>query len=189
MRIDPEKMLELYSHGVFPMGDHDGKLYLISPDPRTILPLDAFRISHGLAAKLSSRRFPVTFDRAFEEVVDACAGRPVTWITPELRQAYLDLRHLKRAHSVEAWSEGRLVGGVYGLCAGGAFFAESMFHCLTDAGMAALAALVARLRKKGFALFDVQFMTPHLSRCGAVEISRERYLERLAEALKKRCAW
>jgi leucyl/phenylalanyl-tRNA--protein transferase len=189
MRIDPEKMLELYRHGAFPMGDRDGKLYLVSPDPRTILPLEAFRVSHGLAEKLRSRRFPITFDEAFTEVVDACADRPVTWITPELRAAYLELRRLGRAHSVEAWSQGRLAGGVYGLCAGGAFFAESMFHRLTDGGMAAVAALVSRLRKKGFELLDVQFMTPHLSRCGAVEVTRAEYLKRLGAAIKKRSAW
>ena len=189
VRIDPAAMLSLYRHGAFPMGDADGKLYLVSPDPRAIIPLDGFHVSKSLARKVRARRFLVTFDQSFPEIVDACADRPVTWITPELREAYLELFRRGRAHSVEAWSEGRLAGGAYGLSIGAAFFAESMFHRLTDAGMAALATLVSRLRERRYELLDVQFLTPHLARCGATEISRAEYLKKLGPALRKPRAW
>lgn len=138
-----------------------------------------------LAAKVRAGRFPVTFNQAFAEVVAACADRAKTWIVPELKDAYLELHRRGFAHSVEAWKEGQLAGGVYGLSIGAAFMGESMFHNFTDGGMIALAALVARLKEKGFELFDVQFMTGHLKRCGAVEISRDAYLKRLSAAVKR----
>lgn len=183
-------MLEVYRQGAFPMGDPgNGEIYLLHPDPRTVIPLGGFHVTKTLAAKIRARRFPVTFDQAFSGVVSACADRSKTWIVPELKDAYLELHRRGSAHSVEAWKEGQLAGGVYGLSIGAAFMGESMFHHFTDAGMFALSALVERLREKGFELFDVQFLTGHLKRCGAVEIPRGEYLRRLAAALKKPCVW
>lgn len=188
--LTPDLMLSLYRQGLFPMGDAEtGKLYLEDPDPRAIIPLDGFHVSKTLAAKLRSRKYPVTFDEDFEGVIDACADRERTWLTPPLKEAYVALHRAGRAHSVEAWREGELAGGVYGVLIGRAFMAESMFHRRSDAGMAALAALVGRLRERGAELLDVQFLTEHLVRCGAVEIPRAEYLSRLARAVLKPASW
>ncbi len=160
-----------------------GESFWLSPDPRAIIPLPDFRVTKTFAQRLRSGRFLVTFDQAFDSVVEACSNRPRTWISPEIKAVYGTLHRLGRAHSAEAWREGKLAGGVYGVSVGRAFMAESMFHDARDAGMAALAAVVGRLRTAGCELFDVQFTTPHLIRCGAVEIPRAEYLKRLQKAV------
>ncbi len=179
-----------YARGYFPMGDpREGRLSWYRPDPRTIIPLEGFRTSRAAARRLRAARFAVTFDQDFDGVVAACARRRTTWITPEIRRAYGELHRRGLAHSAEAWQEGHLAGGVYGVRVGAAFMAESMFHRVTDAGMVALAALVAGLRERRFELLDVQFMTPHLKRCGAVEITAQDYEARLRRAVGRRIAW
>ena len=133
--INVSAMLDLYRKGLFPMGDPDsGKLYVVDPDPRTIIPLDAFHMSKTLAKKVRTRVYPTTLDASFKDVMKACAERPRKWITPDMEEAYLELHRRGSAHSVEAWKEGALAGGVFGLAIGGAFMAESMFHHLTDGG-------------------------------------------------------
>lgn len=175
-----------YRQGIFPM-DHEGEILWFIPDPRAIIPLEGFRVSRSL--RRSAKRFDITFDRAFKEVMRACAERSSTWISEEFVEAYTALFNRGKAHSAESWREGRLVGGVYGVALGRAFMAESMFHRETDAGKVALWRLVERLREAGYLLLDVQVMTPHLRSLGAVEISAEEYLRRLSEALQGRACW
>jgi leucyl/phenylalanyl-tRNA--protein transferase len=161
-----------------------------SPDPRGVLPLDGLRVSRSLRRSL--RRFSVRVDTAFDEVIAACAdpSRAGGWITQEIATAYRELHRLGWAHSVEAWSDdGRLVGGLYGVCIGGLFAGESMFHTETDASKVALVALVERLRAGGAELLDVQWSTPHLASLGVVEISRSDYLRRLGRAVRRPDAW
>lgn len=188
--MDPEQLLEYYRLGAFPMADPEtGEIGLFCPDPRTVIPLEGFHGSRRRARTIRSGRFEVTFDKAFDAVMAACAARPRTWLTPELARVYSALHRRGSAHSVEAWQDGKLVGGSYGVAIGAAFMAESMFHTATDAGMVALTALVERLKSRGFELFDVQYTTPHLKRCGAVEISREEYVAWVALAAAKPSAW
>lgn len=185
LELTPHNLLTAYAHGVFPMGDEDGVLHWLSPDPRVVIELDACQPSRSLRAKLRRRVFEITVDREFEKVIQACAERPEgTWITPEIVAAYSTLHHLGFAHSVEAWQDDQLVGGLYGVVLGGAFFGESMFHRATDASKVALIALVERMQTRGFVLLDVQFMTEHLRRFGAVEIPRKTYLKQLRHALE-----
>ena len=176
--LEPGTLLAAYRQGIFPMpvGRH---LAWWSPDPRGVLP--RVHVSRSLAR--TRRRFEIRVDTAFTAVVDGCADRrrPHGWITPAIRRAYTRLHDLGWAHSIEAWREGILAGGVYGVQVGGLFAAESMFHRETDASKAALAALGERLGEG--ALLDVQWLTPHLASLGAVEIPREEYLRRLAAAL------
>ena len=190
MRLGPDELLALYKQGLFPMADSQSSetIRLYSPDPRTIIPLDRFHVSKNLARRIRSNRYPVTFDKDFAGVIQACA-RPKTWLSPELAAVYQELHRLGRAHSVEAWHQGELVGGSYGVSIGAAFMAESMFHTMTDAGMVALAGLVEKLRADGFTLFDTQYTTPHLLRCGARELYREEYLARLEEAASLPDRW
>lgn len=184
--LSPENLLWAYSQGIFPMVEA-GQLWWFAPDPRGLLPLDdRFHLPRRLGRTLRSGRFVCTFDRAFEAVIDACADRggEPTWISPEMRAAYLRLHELGFAHSVEAWpaggaGEGEPVGGVYGVALGGAFFAESMFHRATDAGKVALVTLIRRLRQRGFGLCDIQWTTEHLSQFGACELPREAFLRLL----------
>ncbi len=188
--LSTELLIGAYVSGYFPMADEDGELRWYSPDPRGVLPLDAFRVSRRLARVLRQGRFEVAVDRAFRQVIEACADREDgTWIDDEIVESYTALHERGLAHSVEAWREGRLAGGLYGLSLGGAFFGESMFHVETDASKVALAALVERLNARGFRLLDIQWVTPHLEAFGAVEISRREYLRRLAAALEARCAF
>jgi len=183
--ISPALLIEGYLHGVFPMGMEDGEIGWFSPDPRGIIPLDeGFHVPHGLKRALARGTFEVRVDEAFEEVMRACAGRDETWITEEIIESYCELHRRGYAHSVEAWREGRLAGGLYGVALGGAFFGESMFHRETDASKVALHGLVERLRAGGFMLLDTQWITPHLRQFGAVEISRRQYLKRLGEAAR-----
>jgi leucyl/phenylalanyl-tRNA--protein transferase len=180
-----------YREAGFPMAVPEWKLITWHrPDPRAILPLDGFHVSRSLARTLRRGGFEVTHDRDFEAVMRACAsGRDSTWITEEFIRVYGDLHREGKAHSVEVWADSRLAGGVYGLHLGGAFFAESMFHRATDMSKVALHALVARLGERGFALLEVQYLTPHLASLGAVEIPLEEYRRRLARALAMECAF
>ncbi len=188
--IAPEFLLEAYRRGIFPMAMDDGEIGWFSPDPRAIIPLDDhFHIPHGLRRALKRNRFELRFDTVFGEVMHACADRGETWISGEIIETYCELHRLGFAHSVEAWLDGELVGGLYGVSLGGAFFGESMFHRHTDASKIALVALVERLRERGYKLLDTQWLTPHLQTFGACEISRAAYLRRLAAAMQRACAF
>ena len=181
--LTPQILVAAYMNGIFPM-DIEGQIRWFSPDPRAIIPLDAFHASKTCLQTCRRGRFEIRIDTAFEEVMRGCADRPDgTWISEEIVRGYCRLRELGLAHSVESWRAGELAGGLYGVAIGGAFFGESMFSRHRDASKVALVALVDRMRSRGFALLDVQFLTPHLQRFGAVEISRDEYLERLKEAL------
>ena len=174
-----------YRAGVFPMPGADGAIAWYSPDPRAIIPLDRFHVSRRLARVRRAGRFETTFDRAFEEVIAGCAARggEGDWINGEIVDSYTALHHAGLAHSVETWRAGELVGGLYGVALRGAFFGESMFYRATDASKLALWSLVERLRQRGFRLLDIQWLTPHLARLGAVEVPRPRYLALLQEAM------
>src|SRR3989454_5036685 len=177
--IPPELLMQGYRLGVFPMAMEDDSIEWFSPDPRAILPLEDFHVPHALRRLLRKKVFETSINDAFSEVIVACAKRKDTWISREIIESYTRLHELGHAHSVEAWKQGRLAGGLYGVAIGGAFFGESMFHRVTDASKIALVALVERLRAKKFALLDTQWTTPHLQQFGAVEISREHYLKLL----------
>jgi len=184
-RLDPRLLLQGYASGIFPMADSRDatELYWVEPRSRAIIPLDQFHLSRSLRRTIRSGRFTVTCDRDFAGVIAACAKREETWINAELEHAMVALHHSGHAHSIEAWSDGRLVGGLYGVKLGRAFFGESMFSRMTDASKVALAWLVARLKAGNFSLLDCQFMTDHLASLGAVNVSREDYVALLATAL------
>ncbi len=169
------------------MAHEDGELYWHEPDPRTILPLDAFHIPRSLVRTLKKEAFEIRRDTAFTAVIQACAapapGREETWINVDILEGYQNLHRLGYAHSIEAWRDGQLVGGLYGVALRGLFAGESMFSHETDASKVALVHLVQHLRARGFQLLDVQYMTPHLRRFGAVEISAAAYQRLLAKAL------
>jgi leucyl/phenylalanyl-tRNA---protein transferase len=179
------QLLEAYATGFFPMSD-GGRIRWYSPNPRGVLPLDRFHVPRRLARVLRGGRFEIHFDTAFRTVIEACAAdrEEGSWINREIVESYCALHQAGIAHSVEAWREGKLAGGLYGVALGGAFFGESMFHKVTDASKVALAALVGRLRERGFVLLDIQWATPHLEMFGAIEIPRRRYLLLLEEALR-----
>lgn len=190
--IPPALLLRAYRDGIFPMALDDGDIGWFSPDPRGIIPIDALHVPSRLARVVRAGRFDIRVDTAFGAVLRACAARPDgegTWISTEILDSYEALFRIGHAHSVEAWRDGRLVGGLYGVHVGGAFFGESMFHRETDASKVALVALVARLRERGFSLLDTQWVTPHLARFGAVEIPRDEYLRRLSSALRQACTF
>jgi len=184
-RLDPRLLLQGYASGIFPMADSRDatELYWVEPRSRAIIPVDCFHVSHSLRRTVRSDQFTVTCDRDFAGVIAACAQREETWINAELEHAMVALHHSGHAHSIETWSGGRLVGGLYGVKLGRAFFGESMFSRMTDASKVALAWLVARLRAGNFTLLDCQFMTDHLASFGAVNVSREDYVALLATAL------
>jgi len=186
--IDPELLVHAYQQGVFPMGMEDGSIGWFSPDPRGIIPLDTFHVPGRLQRVMRSSRFTTTVNRDFEGVMRACAADrdDGTWMTDQLLRAYVGLHTQGLAHSVEVWRDNALVGGLYGVHLGGAFFGESMFHTETDASKVALVTLIERMRERGFTLLDIQWVTPHLERFGAMEIPRREYLIRLAEALAHR---
>jgi leucyl/phenylalanyl-tRNA--protein transferase len=183
--IDPDLLLRAYAIGVFPMADaRDAEeVFWVEPKRRAILPLESFRLSRSLKKTLRLGTFDVTRDTAFAEVVRRCADREETWINREIEESYRLLHLRGHAHSVECWREGRLVGGLYGVNLGAAFFGESMFSAARDASKVALAWLVARLKVGGYRLLDCQFITDHLRSLGAIEISQEDYLAVLAAAL------
>ncbi len=189
--IEPPFLIQAYRQGYFPMAMEDGRIGWFSPDPRAVLPLDSMRVSRRLARVVRSARFEVVIDRDFEGVMRACASArdEGTWISDEIIESYLALRRLGLAHSVECWREGRLVGGLYGVHLGGAFFGESMFHHETDASKVSLAALVTHMRARQMTLLDIQWVTPHLAKFGAVEIPRSQYLSHLAHAIVQPCTF
>jgi leucyl/phenylalanyl-tRNA--protein transferase len=188
--LAPESLLSAYASGIFPMGREDGELIWLAPNPRAIIDLEAFKTTRSLRSVMRKGMFEVTVNRAFEEVMDACADRERgTWISSEIHEAYCRLHELGFAHSVEAWREGVLAGGLYGVVLGGAFFGESMFYRVTNASKVALAALVERLKERGFTLLDIQFMTEHLRQFGAVEIPRAKYVQRLRKAIVVPCVF
>ena len=184
-RLDPRLLLQGYASGIFPMADSRDadELFWVEPRTRAIIPLNCFHVSRSLRRVLRSGRFAVTHDRDFAGVIAACAERDETWINAELERAMLALHGSGHAHSIEVWSGERLVGGLYGVKLGRAFFGESMFSRATDASKVALAWLVARLNVGNFTLLDCQFMTEHLASLGAVSVPREAYVALLATAL------
>jgi leucyl/phenylalanyl-tRNA--protein transferase len=188
--LTPELLLRAYAAGIFPMAEtaDDPEVFWVDPEQRGVLPLDGFHLPRRLARTLRQDVFDVRCDAAFEAVVRGCAEptpeRPKTWINEEIVRLYAALHRLGFAHSVETWRGGELVGGLYGVALGAAFFGESMYSRVTDASKVALAQLVARLRLGGFRLLDTQFVTEHLQQFGAVEISRAQYHRRLTAAIQ-----
>lgn len=190
--LDSEQLLDAYRHGIFPMAlNRQGTIRWFSPDPRAIIPLDGrFHVSHGLRRVLKRNPFEITIDQEFPAVIAECAQRrDGTWISRQILESYCRLHKLGHAHSVETRLKGKLVGGLYGVHIGAAFFGESMFHRATDASKVALVALVERLRQHGFVLLDTQWLTPHLRQFGAVEIPRQEYLRILERAISFECAF
>lgn len=193
--MTPDILLRAYAAGIFPMAEsrEDRNLFWIDPETRGVLPLDRFHVSRRLARTLRQRTYDVRSNTAFEEVLRCCAEptpkRPNTWINREIFRLYSELHAMGHAHSIECWSDETLVGGLYGVSLGAAFFGESMFSRQKDASKVALAHLVARLRRGGFKLLDTQFVTPHLKQFGAIEISRAEYHRRLADALKSQATF
>ncbi|WP_300034828.1 leucyl/phenylalanyl-tRNA--protein transferase [uncultured Roseobacter sp.] len=186
MQLTPELLMQGYASGIFPMAEHrhDDEVFWVDPRRRGILPLDGFHISRSLRRDMRKSGFTVTINEGFEAVVDACADRPDTWINETIRDLYLALRERDQAHSLEIRDDGALVGGVYGVTLGAAFFGESMFSRRTNASKIALACLIDRLRDGGYRLFDTQFLTAHLASLGAQEISRKQYRALLRTAIE-----
>src|SRR5438094_4861681 len=185
--ISVDMLVSAYASGWFPMAVEPGDIQWFSPDPRGIIPLDSFHLPSRLARVIRQGRFEVTVDRDFDAVIRACASRQDadgSWIDAEIVDSYRVLHRRGFAHSVEAWRDGSLAGGLYGVALRGAFFGESMFHRETDASKVALAALVERVRARGYRLLDVQWVTPHLEQFGAREIPRRRYLRLLDVAMQ-----
>ncbi|MEM0970420.1 MAG: leucyl/phenylalanyl-tRNA--protein transferase, partial [Verrucomicrobiota bacterium] len=170
--------------GVFPMAMHDGEIAWFSPDPRGVIPLEEFHIPHGLKRTLKKEPFELRINSAFQDVMLGCADRDSTWIDQSILRSYCELHELGYAHSVETWKDGALVGGLYGVSLGGAFFGESMFSRATDASKVALVTLVQRMNERGFQLLDTQWSTPHLERFGCQDIPRNKYLLLLEKALE-----
>lgn len=188
--LEPSTLIEAYRHGIFPWPYDDKALLWWSPDPRAVLPLEALHVSHSLARTLRRGRVRVTVNAAFPAIIEGCAARDETWITPALRAAYVRLHALGWAHSVEVWgADGALAGGLYGVAIGGLFAAESMFHHARDASKIALVGLVQHARRVGTTLIDVQVPSPHLASLGARAIPRRLYLGLLAVALRRRVAF
>jgi leucyl/phenylalanyl-tRNA--protein transferase len=192
--IPTELLISAYASGWFPMSV-EGEIRWFSPDPRGILPLDSVHVSRRLARAFRQGVFRIEVDRAFGEVIRACAADerdpddPGSWIDEEIVESYEALHDRGFAHSIEAWHGDRLAGGLYGVAIGGAFFGESMFHRETNASKIALIALVERLRNRGYVLLDTQWVTPHLEQFGAVEIPRNQYLRQLALSLERACTF
>jgi leucyl/phenylalanyl-tRNA--protein transferase len=184
--LSPHRLLQAYRRGIFPFYDDTMPILWWSPDPRAVLDLDDLHVSRRLARTVRSGRFRVTVDRAFADVVEGCARRDTggVWITHEMGTAYQRLHQLGHAHSVEVWHGDVLAGGLYGVAVGGCFAGESMFTRVRDASKVAVVHLVDRLRRRGFQLFDVQFLNDHTASLGAAEISRTEYLRRLRLALR-----
>ena len=195
VRLTPDLLLAAYAAGVFPMAESadNPELFWVDPRRRGILPLEAFHVPHKLRRVVLQGSFEIRCDTVFEEVIRGCAEatekRPNTWINDEIMRLYAALFDRGAAHSVEAWQDGTLVGGLYGVSFGAAFFGESMFSRATDASKVALVHLAARLRIGGYRLLDTQFLTPHLARFGGVEITRARYHRLLADALTYRASF
>lgn len=190
-KLTPAWLLDAYRHGIFPwpLSDMDWPMAWWSPDPRAIIDFSSFHSSRRLIRTYKSGKFVVTVDNDFPAVIRGCATagnrENNTWLTPKMITAYIRLHRLGHAHSVEVWQNDKLAGGTYGVAIGGFFSAESMFHYIRDASKIALVHLVEHLKQRGYELLDIQQLTPHTARFGAIEISREDYLNRLAEALSK----
>lgn len=188
--VTPEILLRAYSIGLFPMAESadDPEIFWVEPELRGIIPLDTFHVSKSLAKKIRQDPFDIRFDSDFEAVIAACAeqtsGRPSTWINDTIRSLYSVLHHIGHAHSVEAWEGDRLVGGLYGVSLGSAFFGESMFSRRTDASKICLVYLVERLRERGFTLLDTQFTTEHLKTFGAIDVPKDAYATMLEKAME-----
>jgi leucyl/phenylalanyl-tRNA--protein transferase len=189
LEFTPEGVELAYSHAIFPMALEEAhEIGWFRPDPRAIIPLDGFHVSRSLAKTIRQEVFEIRVSTDFEGVMKGCADRAEgTWISEDFVRLYGELHRRGKAHSVEAWRDGRLVGGTYGLALGGAFMAESMFHYETDASKVALWGLVDRLRERGFMLLDVQYVTPHLQTLGAIEIPGALYYQTLQAALARPC--
>ena len=183
--LTPALLCSAYSQGYFPMPDENtGEILWYRPDPRAVLPLDSFHVSRSLQSVIKRGFFTVTYNEAFADVIKACSNRETTWITEEFIRSYTELHRLGSAQSVEVWYQGELCGGCYGVNFGGAFFAESMFHTVSNSSKVALFYLVRRLKEKNFVLLECQFLTPHLKSLGAVEISDLSYIQELRRALQ-----
>lgn len=183
--LTPEMMLQAYAAGIFPMAERrdDEEVFWVDPHDRGVMPLDGFHASRSLLRSLRRSGFTCTVDTSFADVVEGCADRDETWINTTLQHLYLGLFRRGRAHSIEIWDGRELVGGIFGVTLGAAFFGESMFSRRTDASKIAMVYLVDRLRHSGFRLFDTQFLTPHLASLGAIEVPRAAYHILLNEAL------
>lgn len=194
-RLDPATLLNCYRRGVFPMAESydDPRLFLVDPDLRGILPLDGFHVPRRLARTVRQDVFELTLNKAFSRVLEGCAapgiGRENTWINPLIANLFARLHREGHAHSIEVWQEGRLVGGLYGVAIGGAFFGESMFSRARDASKVALVHLVGRLISRGYTLLDAQFHNPHLEQFGLIEIHRADFRAMLSEALELDCTF
>ncbi|MBL0374809.1 leucyl/phenylalanyl-tRNA--protein transferase [Rhizobium sp. KVB221] len=190
LALTPEILLRAYSAGLFPMAESadDPDIYWVQPELRGVIPLDAFHVSHSLQKSIRKRIFDIRFDTAFDSVMEHCAeatsDRPSTWINPLILTLYKELHRMGYAHSVEAWEGDTLVGGLYGVTLGSAFFGESMFSRRTDASKICLVHLVERLQQQGFALLDTQFTTEHLKTFGAIDVPRKAYEKLLEKAMR-----
>jgi leucyl/phenylalanyl-tRNA--protein transferase len=186
--LKPENMIRLYASGAFPMADAEtGSINWFLPEVRTIIPLGNYNIPRTTKKSIAEQKFEIRFDTDFKGVLAGCADRESTWISEELKSAYIRLKKRGHIHTVETWKDGKLVGGLYGVTFRGAFFGESMFSKVSQASKAALVALLKHLKEKDFVLLDVQYMTEHLKMFGAVEISFEEYTKLLHKAYVRGC--
>jgi leucyl/phenylalanyl-tRNA--protein transferase len=190
MKLDIATILNAYAQGAFPMADHSGRLGWFTANPRCVLPLDTFHTPRSVRQLIARNAFEIRINCAFEGVMRECMlARDTSWITEELVAAYVNLHRAGHAHSVEAWREGRLAGGLYGVTLGAAFFGESMFHTEANASKVALVALVQRLRDRGYELLDSQTVSHHLLKFGAIEIPEQEYMRRLKRTLGRECTF
>jgi leucyl/phenylalanyl-tRNA---protein transferase len=183
MMIPPDLLMQAYERGWFPMAHEDGELYWHDPDPRAVFPLHDLRPDPRTERHLHSTGIQITLDQCFDQVIRACAAREEAWIDARIISSYCELHRLGHAHSLEVWKAGTLVGGIYGVAAGGAFFGESMFNNRNNMGRVAFHGLVRHLRKQGFILFDSQYINPFTEQLGAIEVDRAAYLKTLEQAL------
>ncbi len=187
--LDPRLLIQAYAQGIFPMAEPDGRISWYAPDPRAILEHSNLHVSRSLYTTIRKGIYEIRMDTAFEAVMRCCGARAETWINEAFIAAYTSLYYAGLAHSIEAWKDGRLAGGLYGVALCGAFMGESMFSHATDASKVCLVALVEHLKTRGYTLHDTQFLTPHLASLGVTEIPRREYERRLAEALQLDCRW
>ena len=191
MNINEETILKSYSLGIFPMSEsfNDPNIYWINPKKRGVIPINDFKISKNLRKEIKKKKFVITINKDFNGVIKNCAkktkNRPSTWINKEIIKLYSNLHKIGHAHSIEAWYKNRLVGGLYGVSLGSAFFGESMFSIMSNSSKICLIYLLANLKIRKFTLLDTQFINPHLKKLGAIEISRKKYLKMLGISLKK----
>jgi leucyl/phenylalanyl-tRNA--protein transferase len=187
--LDPALVVNAYAQGIFPMADEYGKINWYAPDPRAILEHENLHVSHSLRATVRKQIYELRMDTSFEQVMRSCGSRPETWINEEFIKTYTYLHRRGLAHCVEAWHNGELVGGLYGVALRGAFMGESMFSFATDASKVCIVALVEHLQTHGYTLHDTQFLTAHLASLGGTEIPRQTYEQRLQDALHLHCSW